>query len=106
MENVRTNDMSRRSLIYALNKAMADESELPDVNVSVSHFDAGTGTMYCDNDISFNKTKIKEAELFFKSVELTLRSSGTKENIKKADYCKIAKEAIDIMLSSEYVKTQ
>ena len=105
MQGVKSDNKSKNSLIYALNQAM-NGSELPDAKVSTSHFDVSTGTMYCDNNESFDRAMIKEAQSYFKLIEVGMRTSTNPETIKKGEFCKIAEEAISIMLKDDFVKTE
>ena len=105
MADIRSNNMSKESLIYSLNQALRGD-DLPDAKVNISKYDPSTGTMYCDNDVSFNTAKIREAKKYFEVVGQMMRSSGNMESMKKGDYCKIAEEAINIMLAADYKQVE
>ena len=90
---------SRESLIYSLNQALKND-DLPDAKVSISHFDMATGTMYCDNDETYARGNIEEARKYFETVGFMLRGSNDLTSKKKGEYCRIAEEAINIMLAS------
>lgn len=93
---------SRESLIQALNNAMKDEQELPDVKVRISNFDPSTGTFYCGNDkIECGTLKMKEACAFFEGTEKFYQEkTSDPEAKKKAEYCQIARAAIQYLLAS------
>ena len=102
---VKKENRSKNSLIFALNQAI-NGNELPDAKVITSHFDVSTGTMYCENDESFDRAMIKEAQAYFKIIGVGMRKSTNPETIKKGEFCKIAEEAIAIMLKNDFVKTE
>ena len=98
MGNIKSGNQSREDLIYALNDAMVKGS-FPNIVVNESRFDASRGTLYCgDSKKEYSEVMIKESIDFFESAEAVFRGKEGSDNFKKAEYCKIAIEAIRIML--------
>lgn len=100
MADIKSGNQSREDLIYALNDAMV-KGTFPNITVTESRFDASRGTLYCgDSNKEYSEMIIKEAIDFFESAESLFRTKEGSENYKKAEYCKIALEAIKIMLGT------
>lgn len=100
---MKNNDTTRSDLIKQLyNSYHEGEAALPDSDAARNYvFDEGTGTLYCkETDKQYNKSAIDEAMEYFvdiaKNIEGTISTSADPyKQLKKAEYCKIAAEAIE-----------
>lgn len=100
MAEIKSGNQSREDLIYALSDAMV-KGTFPNITVTESRFDASRGTLYCgDSKKEYSEVVIKEAIDFFESAEGVFKTKEGSDNFKKAEYCKIALEAIKIMLGT------
>jgi len=95
-------EVLRSELILQLyNSYHEGEAELPDSEKRKNYiFDEGTGTLYCkETDKQYETSQIDEAIAYFVDVAAIIEaelatSADPYKATKKAEYCKIAAEAI------------
>jgi hypothetical protein len=84
----------RANLINSLSEAVNSKSDNPEKRVK--RFDPATGTIYCNNDVEFDKASVIEARKLVGERRLKYERNGDAEGLK---LCNISEAIMELYLN-------
>lgn len=95
------NQQKQAELLRDLHSALTGDM-LPETKDMPSNFyNSATGTLYCTLDgRKVAETEVRNAAMYFKNAARVLQQSGLDEKKQKAEYCLLAAEALEQIMST------